>query len=164
MAVLIWRLLITATNFSIILCLCLVVKLEEAEADDGEPNGHIRVSSDAAKYSSQAVASPLFPGVEKLLSLFKDSCKELLELRKEIDGRLYNLKKDVSVQDSKHRKTLSEYLMEFNSSPCDLVELSPLFSDDSRVAEVASVAQKLRHLLKKILEDMEYLFHQLWEM
>lgn len=25
-----------------------------------------------------------------------------------IDGRLYNLKKDVSVQDSKHRKTLGE--------------------------------------------------------
>lgn len=118
-------------------------KLEEAEADDGEPNGHIRVSSDAAKYSSQAVASSLFPGVEKLLSLFKDSCKELFELRKEvflplpignfkffwefnlfkvlilllcfgwkIDGRLYNLKKDVSVQDSKHRKTLSEVSLE----------------------------------------------------
>ncbi|XP_068476588.1 uncharacterized protein [Phaseolus vulgaris] len=81
-----------------------------------------------------------------------------------IDGRLYNLKKDVSVQDSKHRKTLSEYLMEFNSNLCDLMELSPLFSYDSRVAEAASVAQKLRHLLKKILEDMEYLFHQLWEM
>jgi hypothetical protein len=25
-----------------------------------------------------------------------------------IDGRLYNLKKEVSVQDSKHRKTLAE--------------------------------------------------------
>ncbi|ESW07356.1 hypothetical protein PHAVU_010G123000 [Phaseolus vulgaris] len=170
-------------------------KLEEAEADGGEPNGHIRAPSDAAKYSSQALASPLFPEVEKLLSLFKDSCKELLELRKQIDGRLYNLKKDVSVQDSKHRKTLSElekgvdglfdsfarldsrissvgqtaakigdhlqsadaqretasqtielikYLMEFNSSPGDLMELSPLFSDDSRVAEAASIAQKLR--------------------
>lgn len=37
-----------------------------------------------------------------------------------------------------------QYLMEFNSSPGDLMELSPLFSDDSRVAEAASVAQKLR--------------------
>jgi len=36
--------------------------------------------------------------------------------------------------------------MEFNSSPGDLMELSPLFSDDSRVAEAASVAQKLRKL------------------
>ncbi|KAM4071588.1 hypothetical protein ACB094_11G071900 [Castanea mollissima] len=112
-----------------------------------------------------------------------------------IDGRLYNLKKEVSIQDSKHRKTLAElekgvdglfgsfarldsrissvgqtaakigdhlqsadaqretasqtielikYLMEFNSSPGDLMELSPLFSDDSRVAEAASIAQKLR--------------------
>lgn len=115
--------------------------------------------------------------------MFKDSCKELAELRKQIDGRLYNLKKDVSVQDTKHRKTLAEletgvdglfdsfarldsrissvgqtaakigdqlqsadaqrvtasqtielikYLMEFNSSPGDLIKLSPLFSDDSR--------------------------------
>lgn len=36
--------------------------------------------------------------------------------------------------------------MEFNSSPGDLMELSPLFSDDSRVAEAASIAQKLRKL------------------
>lgn len=171
-------------------------KLEDAELDgaDSLPNGHMRAPSDASKYS-QVLVSPLFPEVEKLLSLFKDSCKELLELRKQIDGRLYNLKKDVSVQDSKHRKTLAElekgvdglfdsfarldsrissvgqtaakigdhlqsadaqretasqtielikYLMEFNSSPGDLMELSPLFSDDSRVAEAASIAQKLR--------------------
>ncbi|XP_027335473.1 exocyst complex component SEC10b isoform X2 [Abrus precatorius] len=167
-------------------------KLEEAEPDgaDSLPNGHMRAPSDAAKYS-QALTSPLFPEVEKLLSLFKDSCKELLELRKQIDGRLYNLKKDVSVQDSKHRKTLGELekgvdglfdsfarldsrissvgqtaakigdhlqsadaqretasqtieLIKFNSSPGDLMELSPLFSDDSRVAEAASIAQKLR--------------------
>ncbi|KAL4361956.1 hypothetical protein GQ457_04G000610 [Hibiscus cannabinus] len=38
---------------------------------------------------------------------------------------------------------LVKYLMEFNSSPGDLMELSPLFSDDSRVAEAASIAQKL---------------------
>lgn len=37
-----------------------------------------------------------------------------------------------------------QYLMEFNGSPGDLMELSPLFSDDSRVAEAASIAQKLR--------------------
>lgn len=40
-----------------------------------------------------------------------------------------------------------QYLMEFNSSPGDLMELSPLFSDDSRVAEAASIAQKLRKSL-----------------
>jgi hypothetical protein len=37
-----------------------------------------------------------------------------------------------------------KYLMEFNGSPGDLMELSSLFTDDSRVAEAAAVAQKLR--------------------
>ncbi|GMY18537.1 exocyst complex component SEC10b [Fagus crenata] len=161
---------------------------------DALSNGHLR--GDAAKSAAAAAAaSPLFPEVDKLLALFNDSYKELVDLRKQIDGRLYNLKKEVSIQDSKHRKTLAElekgvdglfgsfarldsrissvgqtaakigdhlqsadaqretasqtidlikYLMEFNSSPGDLMELSPLFSDDSRVAEAASIAQKLR--------------------
>ncbi|KAK4270580.1 hypothetical protein QN277_019371 [Acacia crassicarpa] len=183
----------------------LLPSFQEEEADslevhsniggrDSLPNGHLSAPSDSAKYA-QALSTPLFPEVEKILSLFKDSCKELVELRKQIDGRLYNLNKDVSVQDSKHRKTLFElekgvdglfdsfarldsrissvgqtaakigdqlqsaeaqretasqtielikYLMEFNSSPGDLMELSPLFSDDGRVAEAASIAQKLR--------------------
>ncbi|KAK3428597.1 hypothetical protein EUGRSUZ_E00099 [Eucalyptus grandis] len=163
-------------------------------ANDVLPNGTLRASADAAK-SAQGLSTPLFPEVDALLTLFKDSCRELVDLRKQVDGRLYNLKKEVSVQDSKHRKTLSElekgvdglfdsfarldsrissvgqtaakigdhlqsadaqretasqtidlikYLMEFNSSPGDLMELSPLFSDDSRVAEAASIAQKLR--------------------
>ena len=43
-----------------------------------------------------------------------------------------------------------QYLMEFNSSPGDLMELSPLFSDDSRVAEAASIAQKLRKIWRSI--------------
>ncbi|CAD6267934.1 unnamed protein product [Miscanthus lutarioriparius] len=140
-------------------------------------------------------APPVFPAVDELLGLFKHSCKELVDLRRQIDKRLQNLKKEVAVQDVKHRKTLGElekgvdglfdsfarldsrissvgqtaakigdhlqsaesqretasqtidlikYLMEFNSTPGDLMELSPLFSDDSRVAEAASIAQKLR--------------------
>lgn len=44
--------------------------------------------------------------------------------------------------------------MEFNSSPGDLMELSPLFSDDRRVAEAAAVAQKLR----KPIVDLPRLF------
>ncbi|CAN6566191.1 unnamed protein product [Malus baccata var. baccata] len=162
--------------------------------NDSLQNGHMRVPSDATKFA-QGLSDPLFPEVDKTLSLFKDSCKELVDLQKQIDGRLYNLKKEVSVQDSKHRKTLVElekgvdglfgsfarldsrissvgqtaakigdhlqsadaqretasqtielikYLMEFNSSPGDLMELSPLFSDDSRVAEATKIAQKLR--------------------
>ncbi|KAH1075524.1 hypothetical protein J1N35_027852 [Gossypium stocksii] len=182
----------------------LLPSFQEEEADtagghglggtEALPNGHARASSDAAKFA-QGDSIPLFPEVDALLSLFKDSCKELIDLRKQVDGRLYNLKKEVSTQDAKHRKTLTElekgvdglfdsfarldsrissvgqtaakigdhlqsadaqretasqtielvkYLMEFNSSPGDLMELSPLFSDDSRVAEAASIAQKLR--------------------
>ncbi|OWM88169.1 exocyst complex component SEC10b [Punica granatum] len=171
---------------------------EEADSAEGHgggneflANGNIRTDSKSA----QGLSAPLFPEVDALLTLFKDSCRELVDLRKQIDGRLYNLKKEVSAQDSKHRKTLSElekgvdglfdsfarldsrissvgqtaakigdhlqsadaqretasqtidlikYLMEFNGSPGDLMELSPLFSDDSRVAEAASIAQKLR--------------------
>ncbi|TXG62942.1 hypothetical protein EZV62_009936 [Acer yangbiense] len=172
---------------------------EEADSVDGSgtdvlSNGHLRVPSDAAKFA-QGPPSPFFPEVDTLLTLFKDSSRELIDLRKQIDGRLYTLKKELSVQDSKHRKTLAElekgvdglfgsfarldsrissvgqtaakigdhlqsadaqretasqtidlikYLMEFNSSPGDLMELSPLFSDDSRVAEAASIAEKLR--------------------
>ncbi|KZV56979.1 hypothetical protein F511_27937 [Dorcoceras hygrometricum] len=172
---------------------------EEIDTSDGHgndivTNGHLRTPSDAVKLAS-GFSSPLFPEVDALLSLFKNSCTQLIDLRKQIDGKLYNLKKEVSTQDSKHRKTLSElekgvdglfdsfarldsrissvgqtaakigdhlqsadaqretasqtidlikYLMEFNSSPGDLMELSPLFSDDSRVAEAASIAQKLR--------------------
>eukprot|EP00250_Pteridium_aquilinum_P017296 c23554_g1_i1 orf=376-2835(-) len=40
---------------------------------------------------------------------------------------------------------LVKYLMEFNSLG-DLMELSPFFSDDSRVAEAAAIAQKLRSI------------------
>ncbi|KAL8114109.1 exocyst complex component SEC10b [Apium graveolens] len=157
------------------------------------PNGNIK-SSEAGKWA-QGASNPSFPEVDALLSLFKNSCTQLVDLQKQIDGRLDNLKKEVASQDSKHRKTLTElekgvdglfesfarldsrissvgqtaakigdhlqsadaqrdtasqtmelikYLMEFNSSPGDLMELSPLFSDDSRVAEAASIAQKLR--------------------
>ncbi|KAI4369865.1 hypothetical protein MLD38_018263 [Melastoma candidum] len=158
------------------------------------PNGLSRAPSGGA-IGTQGASAPFFPEIDALLTLFKDSCRELVDLRNQIDGRLYNLKKEVSVQDSRHRKTLAElekgvdglfgsfarldsrisgvgqtaakigdhlqsadaqretasqtidlikYLMEFNGSPGDLMELSPLFSDDSRVAEAASIAQKLR--------------------
>ncbi|XP_010453306.1 PREDICTED: exocyst complex component SEC10 [Camelina sativa] len=156
---------------------------------DGLANGHLRGQS------TPLSSAPFFPEVDGLLSLFKDACKELVDLRKQVDGRLNTLKKEVSTQDAKHRKTLTEiekgvdglfesfarldgrissvgqtaakigdhlqsadaqretasqtidlikYLMEFNGSPGDLMELSALFSDDSRVAEAASIAQKLR--------------------
>ena len=63
-------------------------RVEEAESEgsDSIPNGHLRGPFiDVNKYSQQqGASSPLFPEVEKLLSLFKDSCKELVELRKQV--------------------------------------------------------------------------------
>ncbi|CAK9319101.1 unnamed protein product [Citrullus colocynthis] len=109
-------------------------------ASDAFPNGHVWGASYAIKLS-EGLTTPLFPVVDKLLALFKDSSQELVHLQKQIGSKLYNLKKDVAAQDSKHRNT---YLMEFNGNPGDLMELSPLFSNDSRVAEAASIAQKLR--------------------
>ncbi|KAI7752564.1 hypothetical protein M8C21_016976, partial [Ambrosia artemisiifolia] len=179
----------------------LLPGFQEEDADSLEGNSNIS-GTDALPNgrSTQAQSVPLFPEVDSLLSMFKNSCSQLVELQKQIDGRLYNLKKDVAAQDSKHRKTLGElekgvdglfdsfarldsrissvgqtaakigdhlqsadsqretasqtmelikYLMEFNSSPGDLMELSPLFSDDSRVAEAASIAQKLRSIAEE---------------
>lgn len=45
--------------------------------NDALPNGHLR--GDAAKS-----AAPLFPEVDKLLALFKDSHKELVDLQKQV--------------------------------------------------------------------------------
>lgn len=178
----------------------LLPSFQEEDADSLEANGNINgndalPNGRAGQGQGQGQLTPLFPEVDALLSMFKNSCSQLVEIRKQVDGKLFNLKKDVSAQDSKHRKTLGElekgvdglfdsfarldsrissvgqtaakigdhlqsadsqretasqtmelikYLMEFNSSPGDLMELSPLFSDDSRVAEAASIAQKLR--------------------
>ncbi|KAL8263609.1 hypothetical protein R6Q59_021739 [Mikania micrantha] len=150
--------------------------------------------------SAKGLSSPLFPEADTLLLIFKASCTQLAELRKQIDGKLQKLKKDVVAQDSKHRKTLGElekgvdgifssfarldsrissvgqtaakigdhlqsadsqretasqtmelikYLMEFNSSPGDMTQLSSLFSDNKRVGEAASIAQKLRSLAEE---------------
>jgi hypothetical protein len=54
--------------------------------NDALSNGHLR--GDAAKS-----AAPLFPEVDKLLALFKDSYKELVDLRKQVcfwNRRLWN--------------------------------------------------------------------------
>ena len=51
--------------------------------NDVLPNGNLRISSDAGK-SAQGLSSPLFPEVDTLLSLFKDSCTKLVDLRKQV--------------------------------------------------------------------------------
>lgn len=46
-------------------------------------NGNLRMPLEAGK-SAQGVSSPLFPEVDALLSLFKNSCTELIDLRKQV--------------------------------------------------------------------------------
>lgn len=104
------------------------------------PRGHTRTQSEAAKFSV-GISSPLFPEVDALLSLFKNSGTQLIDLRKKvsfiivlgyrflllvrlsnihvcpkIDGKLNNLKKEVASQDYKHRNTLSEVSCSSSSS------------------------------------------------
>lgn len=54
---------------------------------DGFPNGHARAPSDVSKFS-QGLASPFFPEVDTLLALFKDSSRELIDLRKQVQFSL----------------------------------------------------------------------------
>ncbi|XP_069147582.1 exocyst complex component SEC10b-like [Solanum lycopersicum] len=175
---------------------CLEKEVDSLEGHgniDGISNGHMRAPS--MSNAGKLLSSPLFPEVDALLSLFKNSSSQLVEQKRQVDAKLSNLTKEVSVQDLKHRKTLAElekgvdglfgsfarldsrissvghtaakigdhlqsadtqresasqtielikYLMEFNRSAGDLTQLSPLFIDDNRVAEAASIAQKLR--------------------
>lgn len=52
-------------------------------SNDAFPNGHLRAPSDTIKFS-QGLSTPLFPEVDKLLALFKDSSQELVDLRKQV--------------------------------------------------------------------------------
>ena len=70
---------------------------EEADSADGVggsdviATGHARAPSDAAKLA-QGLSSPLFPEVDSLLSLFRDSCRELIDLRKQVGCQEYLMK------------------------------------------------------------------------
>ena len=63
---------------------------EEADSGDGHgnidglANGHLRGGQSDASRFSQVSSAPFFPEVDGLLSLFKDSCKELIDLRKQV--------------------------------------------------------------------------------
>lgn len=46
-------------------------------------NGSSQIPSDAGK-SARASSSPMFPKVDALLSLFKNSCIQLIDLRKQV--------------------------------------------------------------------------------
>ncbi|KAJ0973457.1 hypothetical protein J5N97_021416 [Dioscorea zingiberensis] len=74
---------------------------------DGLLNVHVRAPSNVLKTAQ----GQLFPEVDTLLSLFKGSCKELIDLRRQVDAGLHNLKEEVAVQDSKHRKMLAQMIL-----------------------------------------------------
>lgn len=63
---------------------------EEADSGDGHGNidglgnGHLRGGQSDASRFSQMSSAPFFPEVDGLLSLFKDACKELIDLRKQV--------------------------------------------------------------------------------
>ncbi|XP_074560652.1 exocyst complex component SEC10a-like, partial [Curcuma longa] len=86
----------------------LLPSFQDDDADGADSTGAPDALQNGTLRGPQGPGIPMFPAVEELLALFKDSCKELVDLRQQIDGRLQNLKKDVEVQDAKHRKTLAE--------------------------------------------------------
>ena len=51
---------------------------------DALSNGHLRGDAAKSAAAAAAAASPLFPEVDKLLALFNDSYKELVDLRKQV--------------------------------------------------------------------------------
>lgn len=72
---------------------------EDAESSEGGleavnlPNGHTRAPSEGGRsmqggagglLSASSPSTPLFPGVDELLALFKDSSKELVSLRQQV--------------------------------------------------------------------------------
>lgn len=67
---------------------------EEADSTEGHgsgneflSNGNFRTDSKSA----QGLSAPLFPEVDALLTLFKDSCSELVDLRKQVFKGIYTL-------------------------------------------------------------------------
>uniref|UniRef100_A0A3Q7IEC5 Exocyst complex component Sec10 n=1 Tax=Solanum lycopersicum TaxID=4081 RepID=A0A3Q7IEC5_SOLLC len=150
---------------------CLEKEVDSLEGHgniDGISNGHMRAPS--MSNAGKLLSSPLFPEVDALLSLFKNSSSQLVEqkrqLEKGVDGLFGSFARldsrissvghtaakigdhlqsaDTQRESASQTIELIKYLMEFNRSAGDLTQLSPLFIDDNRVAEAASIAQKLR--------------------
>ena len=62
----------------------LLPSFQDEEADSSEGVGHGGNDGLSNGYSRGAAAAPLFPEVDKLLALFNDSYKELVDLRKQV--------------------------------------------------------------------------------
>ncbi|KAJ4951731.1 hypothetical protein NE237_028563 [Protea cynaroides] len=88
----------------------------------------------------------IIPEVDALLSLFKDYCKELGDLRQQVDAKVYNLKRELSFQDSKHRKTLCELEKDVDGLFDSFARL------DSRISSVGQTAAKIGDHLQYLME------------
>nr|XP_016514884.1 PREDICTED: exocyst complex component SEC10 [Nicotiana tabacum] len=130
----------------------------EKEADSSESHGNIvgidalsngNLRSNAGK-SAQGLSSPLFPEVDALLSLFKNSSTQLVDLKRQVDGKLNNLKKEVAVQDLKHRKTLAELEKGVDGLFGSFARL------DSRISSVGHTAAKIGDHLQEKCINMLY--------
>ncbi|KAG6504648.1 hypothetical protein ZIOFF_036983 [Zingiber officinale] len=87
----------------------LLPSFQDDNSDAADSTGATEALQNGTLRGPQGLGTPMFPAVEELLALFKDSCKEIhVIFWLKIDGRLQNLKKEVEVQDAKHRKTLAE--------------------------------------------------------
>ena len=121
---------------------------EEADSADGHgnvtgndtlPNGHKRAPSDAIKFT-QGLAAPLFPEVDALSSLFKDSCRELIDLRKQAS---------VCALLAAHIKFLLYFFADFSVV---LVLSFRLMTDSSisRKSFLSKILNTARHLLRLV--------------
>ncbi|CAN4081426.1 unnamed protein product [Withania somnifera] len=100
---------------------------------DALSNGHLRAPSNAGNLLS----NPLFPEVDTLLTLFKNSSTQLVEQKKQVDAKLSNLTQEVSFQDLKHRKTLAELEKGVDGLFGSFARL------DSRISSVGHTAAKI---------------------
>lgn len=62
----------------------LLPSFQDEEADSSEGGGHGGNDGLSNGHLRGAAAAPLFPEVDKLLALFNDSYKELVDLRKQV--------------------------------------------------------------------------------
>lgn len=62
----------------------LLPSFQEDDADGADGGGGQDALPNGTMRGLQGTAIPMFPAVEDLLALFKDSCKELVDLRQQV--------------------------------------------------------------------------------
>lgn len=62
----------------------LLPSFQEDDVDAADGAGGQDMFPNGTLQGPQGAATPMFPAVEELLALFKDSCKELVDLREQV--------------------------------------------------------------------------------